>query len=54
VAGFIHGLTKDESPVDCLRRAVACGTAATLNDGTGLCRPEDIEELLAEIEAEEA
>jgi 6-phosphofructokinase 2 len=54
VAGFIHGLVEEESLPDCLRRAVACGTAATLNDGTGLCRPEDVEQLLGRVELGDA
>jgi 6-phosphofructokinase 2 len=53
VAGFNHGLVGDESPTDCLRRAVACGTAATLTDGTGLCQPEDVAALLGRIEIQE-
>ncbi|MBN2537715.1 1-phosphofructokinase [candidate division WOR-3 bacterium] len=53
VAGFLHGLIRDESPAGCLRRAVASGTAATLNDGTGLCRPEDVARLVEQVTVEE-
>jgi len=53
VAGFLHGMVTSEDPVDCLRRAVASGTAATLNEGTGLCRCEDIDRLLPEVEVKE-
>lgn len=53
VAGFVHGLAAGEAPVDALRRAVASGTAATLNPGTGLCRCSDIEALRARVTVEE-
>ncbi|HDQ98911.1 MAG TPA: 1-phosphofructokinase [candidate division WOR-3 bacterium] len=53
VAGFIAGLARDESPADCLRRAVAAGTAATLTPGTGICCREDIARLLPDITLEE-
>jgi 6-phosphofructokinase 2 len=49
VAGFVAGLLKAEPPADCLRRAVAAGTAATLTPGTGLCCRDDIERLLPAI-----
>ncbi len=52
VAGFIKGLVSKESLSDCLRRAVASGTAATLNPGTGLCRCQDIDQLLPQVETE--
>lgn len=53
VAGFVHGLAAGEAPVDALRRAVASGTAATLNPGTGLCRCSDIEALRSRVTVEE-
>jgi len=53
VAGFIKGLVNRESPSDCLRRAVAAGTAATLTPGTGLCQCEDIDRLMPQIKVEE-
>lgn len=52
VAGFLSGLIGNEPLPDCLRRAVAAGTAATLNDGTGLCRCEDIDRLLPDVRLE--
>lgn len=53
VAGFVHGMALGESNLDALRRAVAAGTAATLNAGTGLCRCADIDELLPQVTFEE-
>jgi 6-phosphofructokinase 2 len=49
VAGFVHGLAVGESNTDALRRAVATGTAATLNAGTGLCRCADIDAILFQV-----
>lgn len=53
VAGFVHGQAVGEPAADALRRAVAAGTAATLNAGTGLCRRADIEALLPQVTVEE-
>jgi 6-phosphofructokinase 2 len=53
VAGFVHGMAVGESGMDALRRAVATGTAATLNAGTGLCRCADIEAILTQVMVEE-
>jgi len=53
VAGFVHGLAIGESDTDALRRAVAAGTAATLNEGTGLCRCADIDTILPQVTVEE-
>lgn len=49
VAGFIKGLVEHAPPAECLRWAVAAGTAATLTPGTGLCCEKDIQELLPQI-----
>jgi 6-phosphofructokinase 2 len=49
VAGFVHGLAIGESNTDALRRAVAAGTAATLNAGTGLCRCADVDAILPQV-----
>ena len=46
VAGIVLSLSKGASPEDALRYGIACGTAATLNEGTELCRQEDVEKLL--------
>ena len=53
VAGFVHGLVRKEAMPDALKRAVASGSAATLNAGTGLCRCADIDVLLAQVTVEE-
>jgi 6-phosphofructokinase 2 len=53
VAGFVRGLAAGEEPRSALRRAVAAGTAATLNPGTGLCRCSDIDALLPRVAVEE-
>ncbi len=53
VAGFVHGLAVGEAPADALRRAVAAGSAATLNAGTGLCRRADIDVILPQVAVEE-
>ena len=53
VAGFVHGLAAGDSNTDALRRAVATGTAATLNPGTGLCRCTDIDTILPQVTVEE-
>lgn len=53
VAGFVHGMAIGDSNIDALRRAVATGTAATLNAGTGLCRCADIDMILPQVTVEE-
>jgi 6-phosphofructokinase 2 len=53
VAGFVHGLAVGEPAAGALRRAVAAGSAATLNAGTGLCRCADVDAILAQVTTEE-
>ncbi len=53
VAGFVHGLAAGEPAAAALRQAVAAGSAATLNAGTGLCRRADIEAILPQVTMEE-
>ncbi len=53
VAGFVHGLAIGAPPADALRWAVAAGTAATLNAGTGLSRRTDIAAILPQVTVEE-
>jgi 6-phosphofructokinase 2 len=45
VAGMVSILAKGGSNTDVVRMGVACGTAATMNPGTGLFKPEDAERL---------
>lgn len=50
VAGFICGLVRGRDLKDCLRYAVAAGTATTLHQGTALCRKEDFMRILPQVE----
>jgi 6-phosphofructokinase 2 len=45
VAGMTWSLAQDKSPRDIARMGVACGSAATMNPGTELFRPEDVYKL---------
>jgi 6-phosphofructokinase 2 len=47
VAGLVLSLSRGEGLKEALQMGVACGTAATMNPGTGLCQPDDVEYLLA-------
>ena len=41
VAGIVYSLSNNKSLHESVRYGVACGTAATMNPGTELCRKED-------------
>jgi 6-phosphofructokinase 2 len=43
VAGIVMSLEAKKSLIDVVQYGVACGTAATMNSGTQLCRKEDVE-----------
>jgi 6-phosphofructokinase 2 len=45
VAGMVLCLSQGRSLKDALRFGIACGTAATLNEGTELCHKADVEKL---------
>ncbi len=45
VAGVILSLSGGKTLIEALQYGVACGTAATLNPGTELCKREDVEKL---------
>ena len=45
VAGIVLSLTRNKSLTEAVQYGVACGTAATMNAGTELCRKEDAEHL---------
>lgn len=45
MAGLVWSLSNGFSTLDALRYGIACGTAATMNTGTELCKKEDVEEL---------
>ncbi len=49
IAGFIAAFTEGKSKEECLRSAVAYGTAACLTPGTNSPRPEDIKMVLAGV-----
>ena len=46
VAGIVHKLAAGESLDIAVAYGVACGTAATMNSGTELCKKEDVEKIL--------
>lgn len=50
VGGIVFFLSKGKSLVEAVQYSVACGTAATMNPGTELCRKEDADRLFALIE----
>jgi 6-phosphofructokinase 2 len=45
VAGMVLSLSKNKSLTETVQYGVACGTAATMNPGTELCRKEDADHL---------
>jgi len=49
VAGLVYSISRGMNMRHALAYGVACGTAATLNPGTELCRKEDVEKLYAQI-----
>lgn len=49
VAGMVLSLFQNKSLEEVLRFGVACGTAATINPGTELCKKEDVERLLPRV-----
>ena len=49
VAGIVYALSHQYNWHDTICYGVACGTAATLNEGTELCKKEDIDRLFKEI-----
>lgn len=51
VAGIVFSLSNNKSLRESLYYGVACGTAATLNPGTQLCKVEDVNKLFREIVA---
>ena len=49
VAGMVYGLSTGNTILQAVQFGVACGTAATMNPGTELCRAEDANRLYAMI-----
>ena len=52
VAGIVYYLSKQKSIIDAVKYGVACGTAATMNTGTELCKLKDVEEIYKIINTE--
>lgn len=50
VAGIVLSQLRKKSLKETVQYGVACGTAATMNPGTELCKPEDAEELYSLIQ----
>ncbi len=46
VAGLVYALASGKALIDAVQYGVACGTAATLNAGTELCRKADADALM--------
>jgi 1-phosphofructokinase family hexose kinase len=53
VAGFAVAMARGAEPVECLRLAVACGTANVLTRECAMVRPADVQALLPRIEIDE-
>lgn len=53
IAGFLVAASRDMSAMDCLRTAVAFGTAACLTAGTNPPKKTDVARILSEITVEE-
>ena len=49
VAGIVYSLSNNKSLKEALHYGVACGTAATINPGTQLCRIEDVKKIYEDI-----
>jgi 6-phosphofructokinase 2 len=49
LAGIVYSLAKGKGVKEAVRYGVACGTAATMNPGTDLCRLQDAEALFPMI-----
>ena len=46
IAGFVYGFSMNKGIENCIRLGIVCGTAATLQKGTRLCRTKDVQRLL--------
>jgi len=49
VAGIVYSLSNNKTLKEAIQYGVACGTAATLNPGTQLCKPDDVKKIYADI-----
>ncbi|MBC7587702.1 MAG: 1-phosphofructokinase family hexose kinase [Chitinophagaceae bacterium] len=50
VAGMVLAMTQKKTWKQVLQMGIACGSAATMNNGAELCRKEDVTMLLAQIQ----
>jgi len=50
VAGFVYGLARGKDLGECLRWAVAAGSAATMCRGSGVCQWIDTKQLVEAVE----
>lgn len=50
VGGMVFALARGDDVAGALRRAMAASAAALLSGGTALCRPEDLERLLPQVQ----
>lgn len=53
VAGIVLSLATGHNLKETLQYGIACGTAATMNLGTQLCKTDDVEKLLRAIKSDE-
>jgi 1-phosphofructokinase family hexose kinase len=53
LAGYVAARYAGQTPVDCLRFAVACGAESTQHFGAGILDPARVEKLLLEVGAEQ-
>ncbi len=49
VAGIVLSLYSGKTLTQAIQYGVACGTAATINPGTELCRKEDVEKIVFNV-----
>ena len=49
VGGIVYSLNRGNSLANAIQYGVACGTAATLNPGTALCKKEDADQLFSSL-----
>ena len=49
LAGIVISLLNNQSIIEAAQYGVACGTAATMNQGTELCHLKDVKSLYNEI-----
>jgi 6-phosphofructokinase 2 len=52
VAGIVFSLAQNKSILEAIQFGVACGTAATMNSGTELCKKEDAERIWKQLQFE--